>query len=59
MIKMTGPQGTTEVHHDGLVFRPDKKGVFEVAEALAEILKGHGFVPWTPPAKEEPTQVEK
>ena len=44
MARIVHPNGTTTIHHDGKLYEPDKKGVFEVPSHIVDVLRPHGFL---------------
>jgi hypothetical protein len=45
MAKLTGGPGLRAIHHDGRLYRPDRKGVWTVPDAAVEALRPHGLAP--------------
>lgn len=45
MAKLVSDSGVLAVAHDGVEYRPDRKGVFEVPDQAAESLRAHGLIP--------------
>ena len=45
MVRILSTDGVAVVVHDGKEYRPDRKGVFEVPEAIVAALLPHGFKP--------------
>jgi hypothetical protein len=43
MVRIISTDGVAVVVHDGKEYRPDRKGVFEVPDAIVAALLPHGF----------------
>lgn len=44
MAHIVHKDGATTIHHDGKLYKPDKKGVFEVPDEIVAVLRPHNFI---------------